>query len=133
MTVWTSQVPLEFTRPFGVEKIHAAMLAPPAWPGRGPVVGLSIPECELQIVLIAASDKPAAIVNRPQVNRNIMRWLRSACDMAIEYDAALVVSADTAEQAERAAKSAGRRLPKYERVALERVYAGNTRMKENLS
>ena len=74
------------------------------------------------------------LINRPQVNRRVKVWLRDACKLAVEYRAALHISADTAEQIELAGRRIARLLPRYERAALERMYERPRRgLKEKLS
>jgi hypothetical protein len=132
---WTTRLdPALLRRHYGIDaEIHDAFWVPPQWPGKGPVAGLLIPECELQFVFQGADGEPVATINRPQHNKSIKRWLRTACEAAIKYHAAFHVTADTAEQVAQAAKLVVRLLPNYERVALERMYDANTRVRERLS
>jgi hypothetical protein len=77
--------------------------------------------------------EPKAIINRPQVNRNIKSWIRTACEVARDFRAVITFSCDTPEQAAQAAKRAAKLLPGYERVALERMYEANTRSRSDLN
>jgi len=130
---WTTRVLPELTRPYGVEELHRAWFVPKGWLGKGPGVTLLIPECELQICTIRPDGVPDLFVNRPRNNKKIKVWLRSACKMAVELNASLSFGCDTAEQAERAAKAAGKLLPHYERSALERMYDAKTSLRGNLN
>src|SRR5262249_20906135 len=130
---WTTRIAPELTRSYGVEELHNVAFEPRGWPGHGTTISLSIPECELQYVFLAANGDPVAMINRPQNNKSQKHWLRYACRVATEERAYLFLSCDTAEQAEQAAKAAGRRLPHHHRAALERLYEPNTRARERLS
>jgi hypothetical protein len=77
--------------------------------------------------------EPVSFINRPEVNRNVEGWLKSACEIAIENRAFVIFHCDTAKQAKHAAKKAAKLLPGYRRVALERMYDPATRVQENLS
>jgi hypothetical protein len=128
---WTTRIDPALTRPYGVEQIHDVYFEPTGWPGKGPVVSLGIPECEL---MLAYGDEPAVIVNRPQRNLNVKYWTRFACEKAIKSRALLILGCDTAEQAAIAAKRAARLLPHHRRAALERVLGDPAfRARENLS
>ena len=118
---WTTRLPPELTRQFGVEELHDVWFAPKGSPGKGNVVCLLIPECELQVTVVAPDGKLVQYVNRPP-NRNLKTWLHFACEEATTHRAALSLGCDTAEQAERYAEQAARLLPHHERVALERLY-----------
>lgn len=101
---------------------------------RHPVVGLLIPECELQMLIIpATNDEPVAVVNRPQHNKNVKQWLRYACSLATGYGGPLSLACDTAQQAKRFAKLAAHWLPNHRRIALERMYQPETRTFKGLS
>jgi hypothetical protein len=135
MSDWTTRVLPEYTRPYGVEGSADVWFVPNGWPGKGPAVSLLVPECELQLVVLAPAldGEPLAFINRPQVNKNVKSWLRYACELATDYRACLFVACDTAEEAERAAKRATKWLPNYQRAALERMYDIASRVKEKLS
>ena len=133
MTKWTTQMPPEYTRPYGVEEVHAVYLAPAGWPGKGPTVSLGIPECELIFCAPGVDGELVTMVNRPKTNFSIARWLRFACDKAIEQRASIAFHCDTAEQAEQAARRATRWLPGYRRIALERMADASTRVADKLS
>jgi hypothetical protein len=133
MSDWTTRVLPEFTRQYGVEELHSVLFLPKDWPGKGAVVTLGIPECELQCCFIGEDGEPVAFINRPQINRSVKSWIRGACEVATDYKAAITFSCDTPEQAAQAAKRAGKLLPGYERVALERMYDANTRSRSDLN
>jgi hypothetical protein len=132
MTDWTTRIDPELTRPFGVEEIHTVWFTPPGWPGKGPVVGLGIPECELQVIWIGADEQPVAMVNRPRQNRNLKGWIRTACNIAEESKAVLTLTCDTPDQAGRAARLAARLLPNYERAPVERMAEVSARARGGL-
>lgn len=129
---WTTRVPPERTQPFGVAELHVAYFVPDDWLGAGPVIGLQIPECKMMCVSLAPDGTPLAMINEPQ-NKNIKKWLRGACEMAAEQKACLILSCDTNEQAERAAKKATRLLPKHERASMERMEDPATRCRSGLN
>jgi hypothetical protein len=130
---WTTRVEPELTRPFAVEELHQVCFEPNGWPGKGEVVTLLIPECEMQTVWTAADGEPVALVNRPQKNRSVKYWLRSACKEATAKKAFLVFSCDTVEQAQRIAKRALKLLPHHRRMALERMFDPPGRNRRGLS
>jgi len=131
---WTTRFQPEMTRRFGVEEmIHTVCFEPDGWPGKGPCIGLGIPECELQYCVIGADGEPAAFVNRPQRNQKLKYWLRFVCEMATKERSFVMFSCDTVEQAERVARLAAKRLPRHQRVALERMYDAQSRARGNLS
>jgi hypothetical protein len=131
---WTTLVNPETTRQYmGDKELHSAWFMPKGWPGKGPCVSLEIPECNLHVCLPQPDGEPVVIVNQPRFNKNVKSWIRGACARAREYQACLSFSCDTTEQAEQAARFAGRLLPNYERVALERMYRPETRLRGDLS
>ena len=138
---WTTRLEPELTRPFGVEELHNVCFEPINWPGKGTVVSLLVPECELQVVVPSAGEEryqshaasPVAYVNRPQVNHNVKYWIRLACELATKQRAFLTFSCNTAEQAERAARRAAQLLPRHYRAALERLIDPKSRARGKLS
>jgi hypothetical protein len=133
---WTTRFDPAVTRTYGVAEAHGAVFMPAGWrPGPGAkTVSMLIPECELQFVEVLADGEPLAIISRRKSDFNIKRWLRNACELAAERMAALSLACDTAEQAALAARRAAKWLPKtYARVALERMYRSEDRIKEQLN
>src|SRR5262245_48180735 len=55
---WTTRVDPAYSRRFGVEEMHNAFFEPPAWTGRGPMITLLIPECELHVTLPGRLGEP---------------------------------------------------------------------------
>ena len=134
MNDWTARLNPELTRSRGVEELHSVFLEPPGWPGKGTVVALGIPECEFQCVFMPTDDgEPVAMVNQPRINRNVKSWIRFTCEEARKLRAMLIFSCDTPEQAAKAAKRAAKLLPHYRRVAIERMYDAETRVRDRLS
>ncbi len=132
MQPWTTRLDPELTRQYGCEELHSVHFEPPVWSKQRTVVALGIPECELQFVTMAG-DVPIVEINRPQNNRNVKSWLRTACKVAAERQAWLNLSCDTAEQAEINARRVAKLLPKWRRVALERMYEATSRESGKLS
>ena len=130
---WTTRLEPELARPYGVEEIHTVCFEPDGWPGKGPCIGLGVPECELQYCMIGADGEPVAMINRPQRNLKLKYWLRYVCEMATKERSFVIFSCDTIEQAERVAKQAAKRLPRHQRIALERMYDPQSRARDNLS
>jgi hypothetical protein len=130
---WTTRLEPALTAQYQVAELHSVWFTPIGWVGKGSTVSLLIPECEWQFVGLNPDGEPLTFINRPQVNKNVKHWLRYACEIANEMGAALSLLCDTAEQAERGARMAGRLLPKHERIALERMYRGNTRCRGALN
>jgi|SRR5215831_18546983 len=64
--------------------------------------------------------------------RVVKHWLRFVCEMATEQRMFVMLSCDTAEQAERAAKMVAKWLPQHRRVALERMYEAASRARGRL-
>ena len=134
MTEWTTRTLPELTRQYGVEELHTVCFAPKGWIGKGATVSLGIPECELVCTAGFLRDgKPVTMINRPQTNLNVRRWMRTACQLAVDQQAFAIFTCDTAAQAESVAKRAARLLPNYQRVALERMYEASTRVADKLS
>jgi hypothetical protein len=125
MTPWTTQLDPEVTASYGISAVHGAWFIPR---GKCPlprnVVTILIPECETQHIF----PNVCTLVNRPQVNRNVKRWLKHACREASDRNAVLIVACDSAEQAQSAARMASRFLPKHQRAALERIYQEQARV-----
>jgi hypothetical protein len=132
---WTTRLDPALTSRYDVNEVHCACWLPPNWAGKGRVIGLIIPECELTISFCDDdSDQPLTMVNHPPTNRNIKHWLRSGCEMALEFHSAFYVIADSPQQIIWAAKLIARLLPLYQRTALERMYEPDSRhTKEKLS
>jgi hypothetical protein len=133
---WTTRYDPAITRTYGVEETHGAVFMPTGWrPGPGAkTVSMLIPECELQFVEVLADGEPLTIISRRETDFNVKRWLRNACELAAERGACLSLACDTAEQAAVAARRAAKWLPKsYARVALERMYRAEDRIKESLN
>jgi hypothetical protein len=129
---WTTRLPPEQTRPYGVEELHTVYFLPDDWPGKGPTISLLLPECELQCVTAGTDGIPLVMVNRPR-NKKIKYWLRIASKMAAEQNTCLIIGCDTSAEAERAAKIATRLLPKHQRAALERMEDPTARSRSRLS
>jgi hypothetical protein len=132
MSNWTTRISPDHTRPFGVEEVHNVWFVPIGWPGKGPVISLLIPECELQYVVVAADNMPVTCINRPP-NKNVKKWIRHACELATEGRTSLFLACDSAAEAERTAKIAAQLLPHHECAALERMYDADSRCRGNLS
>jgi hypothetical protein len=130
---WTTRLDPQYTTMFGVGELHNVMFEPPGWPGKGPIVSLLIPECELQFHFLAEDGQPVAMINRPAKNRNVKQWTRFACERAVEYGAVLGLLCDTAEQADVGARRIAKLLPRYRRIALERMNDPRTRVRAKLS
>jgi hypothetical protein len=129
---WTTRMDPDLTRLWGVPEAHIAFFEPAVWSDRRTAVVLLIPECELQFAQIIDGE-PVVMINRPQSNKNVRAWIRTACEMATDQMAFLSFTCDTAEEAERAAKRADKLLPKHKRVALERMYEVTSRERGKLS
>jgi hypothetical protein len=119
---WTTRLDPEHTRRYGVGELHEVVFEPPGWKGNGTTVVLGIPECELQFAFVA-DERPVVAINRPVRNTNAKHWTRCACDLATQYNAALLLICDTAEQAEIGVR----------RIALERMRDPATRVRDLLS
>jgi hypothetical protein len=132
-SVWTTRADPAHTRRFGVEELHQAFFEPPGWPGKGAMVSLGVPECELILSVAVIDGEPAAFVNRPQRNRNVKLWTRVACEEAAQTNALLILACDTWEQVEIGARRVGKLLPRYRRVAAERMDEPQTRARDGLS
>jgi hypothetical protein len=130
---WTIRLDPELTRQYGVEEIYKVCFEPNGWPGKGPVIGLAIPECELVLAFEAADGLPVAVVNRPVINRSIRSWVRHVCKKATTLRAFVMFDCDTAEQADSVAALAEKRLPNHRRTALERMYNATDRSRDKLS
>ena len=124
---WTTRIDTELSNRFNVPEIHTVCFAPIGWPGKGPTIGLGIPECEMQYSRVGADGEPVMFVNRPQINKNVHHWLDVVCDVASEERLFVMLHCDTSHQAKKAAKYATRKLPQHRRVALERMYDPQTR------
>jgi hypothetical protein len=132
-TDWTTRMPADLTRRYGVEELHSVHFAPKGWPGAGPTIVLGIPECEMHLCQLDKNGEPVVFINRPQVNKSIKSWMRTACSMAREDRLLFILSCDTADQAIRAAKLAAKLLPNHERVANERMEQAEARGRMNLN
>jgi hypothetical protein len=130
MTTWTTLLDPALTQRHGFGETHSAWFLPrkcPAAPRN--VIAFLIPECEMQFVVPGVD---IVFVNRPQENRNVKHWLKYACREASDQGAILIVTCDSAEQAERAARLASKLLPKHERAAIERIYEEQARTRVGL-
>ncbi|MDA9405565.1 hypothetical protein [Bradyrhizobium sp. CCBAU 45384] len=133
-TDWTTRVPPDITKRYGVEEVHTIVFTPEGWPGFGSLISLDIPECEVQNIIIKdPNSQPLIVINRPQTNRSVKYWLRSVCKLATGGNLGVILSCDTVEQAEHAAKLASRLLPNHERTALERVINGQSTARSKMS
>jgi hypothetical protein len=130
---WTTRMLPELTRRNGIEELHKVYFAPQGYSGKGACVTLGIPECELIFTDLGPDGRPFAVVNRPKVNRDVRRWTRAACELAVRRQVLVSFGCDTAAQAETAAKRAARMLPNFQRIALERMYDPATRAADKLS
>jgi hypothetical protein len=135
---WTTRLDPGITRQYGVEEIHGAFFEPPGWLGKGATISLGLPECEVQVALPDPQDENSALVgwlNRGGPNQNVKHWISKACQQAakIKGGAALIVSCDTAEQIEIAARRVAKLLPQYSRMSVERFYEAKNRCKAGLS
>jgi hypothetical protein len=131
---WATRLDPRLTNRHGVEELHNAWFEPPRPSDKSrPVVGLLIPECELQLCRLMKDGRPLTHINRPETNKNVKQWLRTACRIADEQTAWLSVLCDTPEQVEIAARRIANWLPEYQRVALERMYEPASRERTRLS
>jgi hypothetical protein len=130
---WTTLLDPALTAAHCVGELHQACFEPPQWPGKGPGVSLLIPECEMQFTFIAEDGEPATVVNRPEHNKDVKAWTIATCREAAENNAFLMLSCDTPEQVEVGARRIKKLLPRYRRVALERMYDPKTRASGALS
>jgi hypothetical protein len=130
---WTTRADPEHTRKYGVEEVHNAYFLPRSWPGKGPTFCLVIPECEVQFCFLAADGQPVGLINRPPTNKRVKGWVRTVCKEAKRYGAAVILSCDTQEQVERAAKQVAELLPGHERVSMERMQDPQARVRSNLN
>ena len=133
MTAWTTRLPPERTRSFGVEELHCAWLLPRDFPGKGSVVSLSLPELQMKFMPgIEIAGMPVLwVFDRPRPS--VAHSIKDACKVATEENACLFIIADTAEQLEPAVRLATRRLPHHERGALERMADPAARARTRLS
>jgi hypothetical protein len=129
---WTTRLDPKHTASYGVGELHQVCFEPPSWAGKGTTIVLGIPECELQFAFVA-DDRPIVAINRPVHNTGVKSWTRYACKLAAEYNAFLMLICDTAEQADIGARRVAKLLPRYRRVALERMYDHRSRVRERLS
>ena len=131
--IWTTRLPPERTRTCGVEELHCAWLLPPGFPGKGPVVSLSIPECEMKYMpgIAIAGVQVLWMFDRPR--RTVAHSIKDACRVATEENACLFILADNADQLEPAVRLATKRLPHHERAALERIADPAARARERLN
>jgi hypothetical protein len=128
MKDWTTRLDPKLTRPFGVEELHDVCFVPMGWPGKGPTIGLGIPECETMFTILAKDGTPITEINRPPTNHDVKRWTRMVCKTALGIvDCCVMFNCDTVEQAEQAARRATKWLPGYKRMPLERMYRAETR------
>ena len=133
MTAWTTRLPPERTRTYGVEELHCAWLLPRGFPGKGPVVSLSLPECQLKFMPgIEIAGVPVLWVFDPP-RPSFALSIKDACRLATEENACLFIIADTAAQLEPAVRLAAKRLPHHQRAALERMADPATRARERLN
>lgn len=121
---WTTRLDVNVTGFYGIDAVHGAWFVPRGkCPPPRNVVTLLIPECETQHIFPGVG----TVVNRPKENKNVRTWLKYACREASDRGAVLIVACDTPDQVERAAKMAGKLLPKHDRTALERIYEEQAR------
>jgi len=97
MSTWTTRLPPERTRLFGVEEMHVAWLLPRGYPGRGPVVCLTIPECELKFVSGVEIAGAMIVYTFDRPRPSLARWIKDACKIASDENAVLFITADTVE------------------------------------
>jgi hypothetical protein len=136
---WTTRLEPELERKLGqrygyTQPIHNAWFEPPTWSKHRTVISLGIPECEFQFVSLANNGVPIVCINRRPLNdRNIKKWIRAACEIAVEHKAWISLGCDTAKQVKVAARRIAKLLPQYRRVALERMYEATSREHSSLS
>ena len=125
---WTTRLDPSVSLRFGIEETHVACFEPPNWQGKGALVTFIVPECETQFIVPGFGP----IIARPLGSANVKRMTRSACDLVAETDALLIFAGDTAEQVETGTRRVTRRLPRWRRVALERMYEPQSRVRDRL-
>jgi hypothetical protein len=133
MSNWTTRLLPELTSPYGVEEVHNVWFAPKGYTGKGAVVALLIPECEMQVHGLGPDGAPHVLINRPKTSKKVKSWVRTVCEIAEDQNASVSFACDTAVQAERVARMASKLLPNHERAALERMYRADTRARGHLS
>lgn len=123
MVVWNTRMPESYTATFGVGELHMLCFEPPGWRGAGETVTLGIPECE---VFYARAEGTGIIVETRRAPENsspdVPSWIHTACKVAADNGAFLIINCDTAEQATAAADLVEAWLPAtHRRVAIERM------------
>jgi hypothetical protein len=134
---WTtkmSEVAPEMLTARRVAEMHTAFFVPADYPGKGTMVSLGIPECELIVCLLQPDGEVVSLVNRPKTNFSVKNWIKLACREATAARAALSFNCDTLKQLEQVVALAQNLLPpQYERVALERMKNSESRTRVGLS
>jgi hypothetical protein len=116
--------------------LHLAWFIPNDWPGKGKVVDLGLPECEMHwcAVYDPDPDKIVMAVNCPVLNRDIEYWIKPARQQAKRDRAPLMLSCDTAQQVDDAVRIAEKYVPRnHRRLPLERIYDPKDRADKPLS
>ena len=132
MSDWTTKIDPSLLKGYGLDEVHTAHFNPPDG-GKGIGVALIIPECEYQLVFLDNKGEPQSIINRPKTRTDVKYWTRFLCDQAKEHKAMVSVICDTAEQVEVAVRRIKRLLPRWERVAQERIIEGQGGRPDHLS
>ena len=123
---WSTEVPREITRRYGVESLHSAALAPAEWrPKRDTVISLGLPECELQLIRWGEA-MPIGTIWRMRDPNMSVALARVAAVAQARAPAMVLLQCDTKPQLTRALRVLEARLPGHQRVALERLMHGTT-------
>jgi hypothetical protein len=129
MNNWTTKVPTESSARRRKE-FHLAMFEPERWRDDRAQVSLDIPVWKLTLCWVVDGIPRVAYV--PTNTTSFRTAVRRACKEAIERQALLWFSCDTARQANLAARLAARWLPNHRRQALERMDDAESRERSKL-
>ena len=110
---WTTLVEPKYAA-YGVGEVHNVWFLPKGWPGKGTVINLLIPECELHFCFAPARNRSA----------------RRLCQPANQEQKHQGLAPNSLRNGGRAQSV---RLPNHERTALERMYEASSRSRSNLS
>lgn len=95
---WTTRLDPDQTRRLGVEELHGLYYAPKGWPGHGMVVSLGIPNVNPSARPTTTMARVVVINRPPESDRDVDGWLQTAREMAVEFQAFVIIHCDTAER-----------------------------------
>jgi hypothetical protein len=118
---WTTRLPDEYARRFGLEAHHVVAFEPDGWCGTGDAVALWLPDLNLFHFVNRGSDRFQVRPYAAHEGEDAWSITHEICVFAAENDLFLVIHCDDEVTARKAAAQAAKLLPRHRRSTAVRL------------